>query len=540
MVMFDTLFGIWGIFFVLVGLLTPILLPLIPATIGYGHILARFHLWLAAKLHGRMLWIVDEHDRLVLKRMKYDAETENEVVKLDGERREFEDPDLSISHWMGVDMALGDGKQGVIFDPRHAALGARKLDAREQDEAAVPADPTTAKSHNIAYWYKGVVSFDRDKFELPRLSYVRQMFGGCERSIHPKIVKEFYRKSREPYKEDGSMLRLLIPIAALLIPFLSLWLIGDWMGSGESASGSGGGAGGGDSGENGTDVDLGWLLLLTLPALPWRRWLASAWAIIKPILAVSIGLGSIIALYWAGFTYAGIGPTIGATIAFVGGLAIFGLILLIAAASKIVGGGVSSLLFQLAFMAYHRPVFVWTPEEYKLVDWRRVSSDQRSDYPPAWYRQYGRLMGFTFEPNPRCWSENIPNSDLKILAGTELDKDLARDGGSDIAVDIRDENIPAGYTGTDALRRAVDLQSGVSYSGYIPTEPSDEKYYVKFGVAMERLREAATGEKSLRGLLAAKEEYGGADSKASETYWLAATVGLALISFVAGIGIWIL
>ena len=532
----STLFGVWGAVFLLLGLLVPLLLPLVPATTGRAHALSQLHLWLAMKLHGRMAWVVDSKDRLIPRRLHREPETGNEYVKLDGERLTFEDPDLSISKWKNVDMTLADGKYGVLFDPRHAAVGGRILDLRERDEAVIPASsPQATQQAGIGQWVRGVLSFPDGKYELPRLAWVRALFGGRERASDPAVLQEFYRKSREPYQDDGSeWARLLVVIGAMILPALSMWLVGDYIGSGGAAGGGGGGGGG-----NGTDTELGVVALASLGSLaalreyPWRAWARRALAILVPVLAWTLTIGSILGMHYVTASAYGVGTMLAVDVAFVAGLLLFGLLLLVSAAVGIIGGGVGSVLMKLGLLAYRKPVWVWTREGYELHDWARVAEDKRAGHAdPVWYRAYGADVGFSFAASPDSWGEHIELAELGAMTGPEpaeieVENPSAATADGGAFGDIADDNLPAGWAGVPELRR------GGGYGGYIPREPDHDQYYIHSGVALNRLWDASTGRKSQAALLAAKNEYGGDDSL-GEGAWLMVTAALALVSFAGG------
>jgi len=531
-----TLLSPWGVVAVLLGFLVPLLLPVVPAVFGVGHSLARLHLWLGMKIHGRLAWVVDDADRLVPKRLHRHPETGDEHIRLDGETLSFEDPDLSLSKWMNVDMCLADGKYGVLFDPRHAALGGRIAELRDRDEAVVPAGSAVAtEDYGIGQWVRGVVGFERGQYELPRLSWVRQVIGGRERATHPSTLEEFYRKSREPYEDDsGEWARLLAVIAAMILPAMAMWLVGDYISGGGAAPGpAGGGGDGGASGDNTTDLGLVLFSLAGVTALPWRDWAWQAGFILAKVLIVGCSVGILIAGHWLAVDSVGIAATLALDIAFVLGLLLFGALLAFGAVVGFVGGGVGSLLLRLGLVAYRRPVWVWRPDGYELVDYARLDVDERAG-DPVWYRAFGADVGFSFAPEPTSWPEHIPVADIRAMSGSagidpdtiSVDEiaDAVSDGGSRGVVD---QNLPVGCVGVPELRR------GGGYAGYVPEDPDERRVWVRSGVALNRLWDAATGDKSLAALLAAKEEYGG-DTGLGEGAWLLATAGLALVSFAAG------
>jgi hypothetical protein len=312
------------------------------------------------------------------------------------------------------------------------------------------------------------------------------------------------------------MLRLLIPVAALMIPFLGMWLIGDYIG------GSGGGTTVVGNGSDGGNVTLGMLMLLASGAG------AGAQRYLLPILLALSATGAVV----FGSMLLGPAVTIAVSIAAIIGLLFWGLIIIIGLLTPL-GTAISSLLFRVGLIGYRRPTRIWTRQGYKLRDWARIPDHAKADREPTFYRAFGSRVGFSFDPQPSSWPERIEHDKLRQING-EMQADVETDGGA-ATLDIQDPSLPSGYTGSDELRRAR------GYAGYVPEDVDDETVYVNSGVALQRLNEAATGKKSLRELLAAKEEHGGqAMSSSAELWWLIITAGLGLVSFASGLFVFLL
>ena len=208
-------------------------LPIFPKVTGVGRWINRLYLYLATQSISRAAIVVSEHNDIYFKRMKFDSRGV-EKITLGTETKEFEDPDSALHHWMGIPFALADEVRGVLFDPRHAALGQRKHDSDERDESSYLATTEEWNNWDVSEWKRGVFEMPK-KHELVNLSRVRELVDGGERSEYPKRVEELYRNSRDPFGSGLPIMRMLMPAIAFLITFGGIWLIVTRLG------GSGGG-----------------------------------------------------------------------------------------------------------------------------------------------------------------------------------------------------------------------------------------------------------------------------------------------------------
>lgn len=485
-----------GLFTLLCGLLLFILLPVGSMIPGVSKKFANVHLYLAMWATKRASIVVSEHNDLLFKSMKFD-DLGVEQITFGTETKEFEDPATALHHWMGFPFALADEVHGVLFDPRHAAIGDRKQHAEAKNEMHIRATDHEWDAYEVYGWIKGVFELPKNKHELVDLSMVRQMTTGNERAEYPSRIETMYRNSRIPYASKTPITRFLMPVVAFLATFGGLWLI--------SSQGSSGGVGGSTVGYGsaflgiaaGTQVDwkeAGKMLAIMLP-LPTIFLLV--FVLVSPITAI-LGL-----------------------IAVSMGFLLLPFLTLVARPSKTLSGGLAKFYLMLGFLGYRQPVFEWTPEKYRLREFDELEDVQNV----KWYSLANTLVGFSFAPDPDSWGpEVMEHSEL------ETRKEVVTDGG-----DVGDDtsNIPAGYTKYPDMQRAV-------YAGFVPSRIKRTNYYLHSGITLSRFTNAAIGEKSLRKLLQAKEKYGEDGWGLSDKTVLYMTMGAGLIGTALGVFVFFL
>jgi len=254
-----------GLFTFLGGIVLFVALPVVPKLTGEFERFANLPLWLATSTLGRFAIVVTEHDDLLLKSMSFD-DLGVETMSFGDETKEFEDPAGALHHWMGLPFALADEKHGVLFDPRHAALGARKQTHDDHGETTIEATQDEYDEWGVMKWKRAVYEFP-EKHELVNLSAVRELVDGGERSEYPKRVENIYELSREPFKSGTSATRFIMVLVALLAPFAMFWLFA-------SQSDAGTGAG--------TTIGFGSSLVVLATVVDWRsctvsraRWIST-------------------------------------------------------------------------------------------------------------------------------------------------------------------------------------------------------------------------------------------------------------------------
>lgn len=469
-------------------------LPVIPKITGVCHWINRIYLHLAAAPIKRAAAVVSEHDDAIFKTMTFDARGV-EKIRLDGETKDFEDPDGALHHWLNTPFALADEAHGVLFDPRHAALGARKNELREHDEDEFDATAEEWQEWDVSKWVPGVFEMPR-RHEMVNLSMVRELVQGGERAEYPGRVETLYKNSRIPFASALSSMKLLMPAAAFVLTFGGIWLIVTKLGDGSGGSTVGYGA--------------------SVPMVLMASVLQSeTFGDLDP-REVAVSLTLLVVPFFAIIILVLINPILG--VAFTVTVAIgFGLLPTIATLSRPIpplAGVFSKLFFTLGFLGFRQPVFEWTPRKYVIREYDELETtgDVR------WYSLFNSLVGFTYAPSRESWgAEYLDHQEIKNR------REAVADGG----VGGVETNIPRQYTRAPSMRRD-------SYGPFVPKTLKRSKYYLHSAIATSRFNHCATGEKSLRRLLEAKED--GEDSLGvSDKVLLYATCGGGLLGVAMGV-----
>ncbi len=518
------IFSWTGVFAFLVGVLLFVLTPTLSLVTGIKKF-ARLHIYLAMWAVKRGAVVVSEHNDLLWKSMEFD-DIGVEKITFGTDTKEFEDPATALHHFMGFPFALADEVHGLLFDPRHAAIGDRKKQAEERNEMYVRATGSEWDAYEVYGWVRGVFELPK-KHELVDLSRVRQIVTGTERAEYPTRIETMYKNSRMPYADKTPLLRMALPVIAFLGVFGAIWFM---------ASQGNGGSGGGGSTVGYSSL----LLLLSAPSLSLadiRERLQDAWNWLEPRLksTASSGadtasevdwrrLGGILALVLplplAFLAVAAVAGVIKAVLAFIVigmGYWTLPLLTVFARPSDRLSGMLSQLYLMLGFLGYQQPVFEWTPAKYRLREFEDLDDTTNV----KWYGLANSLVGFTFQPDEDAWGQ-------EVIGHTEVDsrKEALADGGAA-------SNIPSGYTRYPDMQRAV-------YGAFVPNRIKRHHYYLHSGITLSRFTDAAIGEKSLRKLLAAKEKYGEDGWGVSDSTLMWLTFGAAILAAVLGVFVFFL
>lgn len=477
-----------GFFFLMLGFVAFIISPIFFRIFGVGKGVAHFPLWLVARLMNRCAIVVSEHNDILLKRMTFD-DLGVETIRFGDERKEFEDPDGALHTWKGATLALADEVSGVLFDPRHAALGARKHEADERSEGKVFATESEWEQEGISEWVKGVFEMPTD-FELVDLSDVRHLVDGGERSEYPKRVEELYKNSRQPFASGTPATKFMWPILGFLGTFGGIWLIVDQLASGDGA-----------------DRTIGWAILWLLISLQPLR--DVDWKHLAKVAIPTLLLSVLVILLYAvlGLVFATI-----ALFTFALGFFLLPIIALASKKSKLISLALARFLLIIGFLGYDRPVFKWTPRGYEIVEHRELGDTETV----TWYNLGNSLIGFTFEPTEDSWGP-------EVMRHSEVEDKQMRalaDGGEET-------NIPTGYVPMNMGHRG-------SVGAFGPKRVRHGNYYLHSGIALARFEDSARGEKSMKRLTWAKEQYGEDDFAVSDKAVLYMTGGAMLIGIVLG------
>ena len=479
------LLSIFGLFALLGGMIGFFLLPIVPKVLGRFKGLARVYLWFMAQSLTRGAFVVSEQGDLLLKRMQPTDQGTEEMGFGDVDKQ-FEDPDNARHYWHGIPFALADEVHGILFDPRHAAIGTRVGEYMERDQLFYPATEGERDTFSVSGWVRGVFELPTDRHELVDLNGMRHLITGLERAEHPAAVEAFRKYAEEAYQDTTSTLKILALLAAILGPFLALFGIAKYFGA---PSGTIGFAG----------------LLFAAGVLP--DWDIELWDVLAAVAVVALVLLPFGVIAWV----AGLQTALVAALTVTIGWVLMGALLL--GLGRVVGG-IPRLFLKLGMMGYDKPVFVWTPKKYVLKEARHIDHDDGE-----WYGVGGAVMGVSYEPGEQSFDGATANTaELQALADSTTE---------------RHTNLPVGTVPRPDQRRAEYL------AGFIPVDISAEKLYVDSDILLSAFTHAAVGLKSHRSLMQAKRKYGG-DAGLQDTTFMYVLAGLASVSFLAGVGVFFL
>lgn len=506
------LLSMWGVMTLMLGFVAFFLFPIIGLATPFKGF-SRVFLKLAALPLKRAAVVVSEQNDVTFKQMQF-TNLGLEKIKLDGDEKLSEDPDSSLHYWLGIPFGLVDEEHGVIFDPRHAALGMRKRAIDKRGEAEYLATDEEYEAYRIAKWVPGTFKMP-SVHEIVDLSAVQELIDGGERAEYPERGETFYKHSRDPFAEKASITKYLYPIIGFSVPFFGIWIGVTQLG----------GVGVDDT------VSFGALLafvaslsgLVDDPKATLKKgkdWLIGLnWPkIIAAFLLLSIPAAILGLIAWA----VSVAIALAFAIVFGMGLSIVPLITVLASASIIIGGALSKLFFKLGFMGFRKPVFVWTREKYVIEEYDQLSA--AAQHETTWYDLFGAVVGFSYRPGEESWGP-------EYMAHAEIEsRQPVTDGGHNQG---KESNLPKKFTQSYMSRDGY-------YGGYLPRRVSDRHYYLHSGIALSRFTGSATGNKTLRKLTEAKDEYGGADDGVEDGLVFKATLVSGLFGALLGTGIFLI
>lgn len=469
----------WAVLAFLAGFILFIMAPLV-AGVTNNETIPRWYLGLATMPLKRAAILLSEHGDTTFKTMSFDA-LGMEKITMDDTKKFFGDPDNALHWWNGIPFALADEKSGFLFDPRHAAIGAAKHALRQQGNGPTRASMQEWENMAIDKWVPGVLPTPATP-SLVNLGRVRELAYGGERAEYPQRTKDLYELLMSPFGDGISPSKVIYLIAAFLGPFTVIWLLSSQLG------------GGGAPTDSVSFVPGMATFTLLFGVATVKRYL---W--IPLLLAVAGGLAFLVGPFGA------LALLLSAGIGFI-------VVPLLARLSKpvpLIAGAFSNLFFRLGFFGFRRPVFYWQADKYVVREAATIDNLGGTD----WYGMFGTVVGFSYDPED-AWGPEVV-SDVEAL----------QDAGTDSG------NIPAGYV------PATELNAD-QYGAFVPKRPDDDTTYLKSKIALDRFEGAATGRKSLEKLGEAKPEHGGTDGMAEDTY-MKLTAACALVSFIAGIGLFV-
>jgi len=488
---FSMLFNPFGLLAMVAGFALFIVGPFIYKATGYG----KTFVWLPHKVMafilGRSAIVVSEHNDIFLKSMEFD-DLGVETIKFGKERKEFEDPDGALHSWLGMTFALADEVSGVLFDPRHAALGKRKRELDERGTGKVHPTEKEYEQTGATEWIAGVFEMPTSP-EILDLTNVRHLVDGGERSEYPKRTEELYKHSRRVLSDGTPAVKFIYPIIGFLGTFGGIWLIMDQLGAASSTGGS--------------SVTVSSLFLaFTLQKLP-REKLKTIGLYAVTICLVVVPIAGMVLLF---------GPilTAGLVMLFALGYLMLPLISLITTPLGRVSGPFAKILLKLGLFGYTKPVFYWQPEGYELIEARNLPEGITVD---TWYTLSGSLIGFSHEPTEESWGADV--LEPKKIENAQVPQDKSTDS-----------NIPSGMVPLNWTYRANIAPFG-------PTRTSPKNYYLHSGIALSRFEDSAMGEKSLKRLTQAKEKFGEDGFGLNDKTVLWATLFTMMLGI--GLGTWV-
>lgn len=552
------------------GLVAFLGLPMIPKITGRFHGINRLYLYLATASVSRAAVVISEHNDAYFKPMKFDARGV-EKITLDGQTKDFEDPDGALHTWLGVPFALADEVHGVLFDPRHAALGQRKHDLRERGDDEYYATNREWNEWDVSKWVPGVFEMPA-KHEIVDLSKVREIIDGGERAEYPRRVEALYQNSREPFMSSMAAMKFLMPAIAFVVTFGGIWLV---------VTKLGGGSGGPD-----TTVEYGASIALLLIGLDNIRDLVSKlrkkiygsdtqaedqeevvvneaenvefedleletgdesdeeftdaglesdsdgvdggspddddgrreidWQRLAILFAGTVLCALPVIAFIASSLVLGVSVTMILVVIFVLGFISVPTAARLSKPIYPLATAFSRLFFTLGFLGYRKPVFEWTPRRYRVVEYDELETTDDV----CWYGLFNSIVGFTYTPGEQSWGAEWMDQD-------EIEnRKPVTDGGED------DSNIPSRWVPAPSLQRDT-------YGALVPRRLKRSKHYLHSGIALARFKNSATGGKSLSRLLEAKEQ-GENSLGISDKVLLYATCAGAFLGVVLGALIFLL
>jgi len=496
------LVGIWGVAIFLLGVVGFLLFPMI-STASRWKGPANAFLKLATFPMRRAAIVISEHNDAIFKSMKF-LGIGVEQITIDGEEKLFEDPDDSLHYFLGMKFGFANEKHGVLFDPRHAALGMKKRVLKAHNDDTYLATEDEWQEYGVAKWIPGVFEMPT-KHEIVDLSAVRELVDGGERSEYARRVEELYKHSRDPFNDSKPIMKFLYPVISLAIGFFGVWFMMSQFGL--------------PGGNPSSTVSYNAVgpLLLSLSGLSSSRVREFLGKLDKRLwaglfLAVTVPLGTIVGLTLV----FNVVLTIAILVAFTLGFIFLPILTFLSKPSKILSELFSKLYFKLGFFGYRQPVITWTPEKYVVKEHDELETTDNVE----WYDLFGHVIGVSYYPQKAWGPEQMSHQQIEA-------EQAVADGG-----EITDTNLPPKYVRSSQIRRD-------SYGGYLPKRISDRKQYVDTGIALERFKHSADGEKSLKKLLEAKDEHGSPGDGIDNNMVFKTSTVTGLIGLFLGIGIFV-
>jgi hypothetical protein len=245
----------------------------------------------------------------------------------------------------------------------------------------------------------------------------------------------------------------------------------------------------------------------SIKELPWKK-----------IAAVFCGVTIPVAIVAGLFIFAGPVMAVGMSLGFILGFLLLPVLTVLFQPSAILAGFLSNLYFKLGWFGFRQPVICWTPSKYIIKEYEEIDADGNVE----WYDLWGHTIGFTYEPEEESWGPEVVPHRMIEAQNTQTD------GGRTM-----DSNLPAKFI------RSTEIKYG-NYGAFLPNRVRDSLYYLNSHIVMERFKNSADGEKSLKKLLEAKEVHGGGEGGIDDSVVFKTSVVTGVLGLFLGLGIFVL
>ena len=476
----------------------------------------------AAACRGLGLWVlkrgaivVSDNGEASLKQMSF-SDLGLETIRVNGQKKDFEDPAVRLSRLAGFPFALASEAEGVLFAPPDAAAGEAKRRHEQHNNHSIPATEHDFEEYGVDTWMPWL--FGVPTAGAPRLRAVRRLVWGGERADYPQRVQEFYKKAAEAGGRGiTALIRVLLPVAVLFGGVLLMWYIGGQSGGVDETVGPGAAmlfaaltSGSGDDEDDeepDTANDTGGITAMDRADVRSRlaaigHWLrravlvlAGAVVILGPPVLIGVVASPLLAVILSGLFIAG------AVVA----------VILVVGLGLFASETIATALWRVGLLPLDEPVLHWTPAGYLLVD----ATDDDSPVSPAdissRYRIAKHRVGVTYSLDDADWEAIERDDRIESVQLPNTTESAVPDG-----------YLPTEYFGTGP------------YGGFVPKRIKRSDTYLNAQILLGEWQGSAEGDKSIRRLTEAKDEYGGASLGLSDVQLLLATLAAGVVSMGAG------
>mgnify|MGYP000624306671 CR=1 FL=1 len=343
------------------------------------------------------------------------------------------------------------------------------------------------------------------------------------KEILPIVNKPLVQYGVEEAAEAGgrglaAMFRVLLPVLVLFGGVLLMWYIGGQSSGADETVGPGAAAlllamtGGSDSDEE-DEGDGG---VARMDRADARERLAG--------LASTILRGLRQVVVYAALTIVVIGPpavigwlTTPLLAVMLSGLFVAGAaaaVALVVALGLLASETIAVILWRVGLMPLAHPTLLWSPNGYELVDAAADDSPIDPQDVDDYYRIANHRVGVAYS------LRDVDDQDWEAIERDQRLESVQLPNGPDSAV-------PEGYMPTEHFGNGP-------YGGFVPKRLKRSRRYLNAQILLGEGQGSAEGDKSIRRLTEAKDEFGGHRLGLSDMQLLLATLGAGLVSMAAG------